>query len=338
LKIYYDHAFPADWITGKINRQVIDLFVSQLPDWMDDTLVMDPGYGKLDTVLSYYPDFDAKHKIAICFNDTYALCLEKADAYLGEGQYNVISQANYQKFWYFGYTIETVMREYKNQEFPLDYEYLFLNYNRKPKLLRVQLIDKLIDNGLNDRGLYTMGVFDDGRKATNTTLMTIPENNNIIHANDAKFHGIPNDITSLGNITVWNKSFINLISETTHNELFLSEKTVKPLVGKRPFIIDGAIGSIRLLNDLGFKTFSNYWDEGYDSAEPSSRQDMIISILVELSKLSDNQIINMYADMKEILDYNHTYFFNEFRIQNSNALNDMAATYIKHYFGDTNEL
>jgi hypothetical protein len=332
MKVYYDHAFPSSWVTGQANQMVIDQFVKQLPDWMDDVLVMDPGFGKVDDVLNHYDNFNAKHKIAVCFNDTYSLCKEKADTYLGEGQYNVISLANYQQFWYFGFCMEMAMRDYKDKDFPLYLQNMFLNYNRKPKFQRVDLVERLKENNLFQRGLVTLGTWDGHAE------IGLDENEDIAHGNDFNDCGIPNDITTLGDPEIWRRSFINLVSETSHSELFLTEKTVKPIVGKRPFIISGARDSLRLLQQWGFKTFSDYWPEHYDAYSYPGRHSKIIDVLNDINKRSDLELMEMYYDMQEILNYNHNHFFGEFRKENLAGLNNMADTYVDYYFGDTHEL
>jgi len=76
---------------------------------------------------------------------------------------------------------------------------------------------------------------------------------------------IPNDIWSLGNIDIWNKSFLNIVVETTQDlvnkNYFLSEKTFKPIIGMRPFLIYGHPRSTAALKEMGFETFDD--DFGY---------------------------------------------------------------------------
>ena len=47
---------------------------------------------------------------------------------------------------------------------------------------------------------------------------------------------------------------------------FFSEKTVRPLVYGQPFITVGSPHLLSALRSLGFKTFSTWWDESYDTA------------------------------------------------------------------------
>ena len=89
---------------------------------------------------------------------------------------------------------------------------------------------------------------------------------------------------------------------------------------------------------MGFKTFDNYWDESYDLCKYPERHDKIIDILNEINNLEDDELIEMYNDMQEILEHNHNHFFGEFRRMNLAGLNNMADTYVNHYFGESHEI
>ena len=47
--------------------------------------------------------------------------------------------------------------------------------------------------------------------------------------------GITNDIHSFGHNANWNNHFLNIVSETTtYTDVFITEKTFKPIIGERP--------------------------------------------------------------------------------------------------------
>ncbi len=50
----------------------------------------------------------------------------------------------------------------------------------------------------------------------------------------------------------------------------VSEKIFKPLAFQHPFIVYGSEGTLRYLQDTGFETFDNLWDESYDSVTSDS--------------------------------------------------------------------
>ena len=64
------------------------------------------------------------------------------------------------------------------------------------------------------------------------------------------------------------QSYIHIVAETFQdydpNRLFFSEKMFKPMRYMQPFILLGEPYSLAKLKDLGYKTFSDYWDESYD--------------------------------------------------------------------------
>ena len=67
-------------------------------------------------------------------------------------------------------------------------------------------------------------------------------------------------------------SYLNIILETHFDVdqsggVFLSEKTFKPIKNCQPFVIVGAPGSIKLLKQMGYKTFDNFIDHSYDDIQ-----------------------------------------------------------------------
>jgi len=50
----------------------------------------------------------------------------------------------------------------------------------------------------------------------------------------------------------------------------VSEKIFKPLAYQHPFIVYGSEGTLRYLQSIGFETFDNLWDEGYDAVTSDS--------------------------------------------------------------------
>lgn len=111
---------------------------------------------------------------------------------------------------------------------------------------------------------------------------------------------------------------VDIVNETFHhrgivannlfkNINFFTEKITKPILAFRPFM---ALGNRFYLRDLrkefGYKTFSEFWDEGYDeshSAQAAFR--IVIDNMKYINSLNKNQLANMLYDMKDILIYNN---------------------------------
>jgi hypothetical protein len=107
-------------------------------------------------------------------------------------------------------------------------------------------------------------------------------------------------------------SCINLVTETSfiNNELFLSEKILKPILGYQPFIVFGPYGYLKQLKTYGFKTFSEFWDEGYDDIEdPRKRIKVLIKLVRDLNQLSIKDMNDLYQKTKDVCIYNRNLFY-----------------------------
>jgi hypothetical protein len=106
----------------------------------------------------------------------------------------------------------------------------------------------------------------------------------------------------------YQSSLVSLITETNfHHTLAatLTEKSFKPLKEKHPFIILGVNGCLQALRDLGFRTFSEFWDESYDTQEnPNTRMHSIARVIEQISMWSDEQILDFKRRVKPILEHN----------------------------------
>jgi hypothetical protein len=106
-------------------------------------------------------------------------------------------------------------------------------------------------------------------------------------------------------------SCIHIVTETSfvNNELFLSEKGLKPVIMYQPFIVFGPVGYLKRLKTYGFKTFSDFWDESYDDIEDyRKRLDVLIKLVNGLNKKSIEELNELYKKTKNICIYNRGIF------------------------------
>jgi hypothetical protein len=98
-------------------------------------------------------------------------------------------------------------------------------------------------------------------------------------------------------------------SHVTGNTFYPTEKTVRPMWLKKPFIIFASKDYLDYLHQLGFKTFqtptSDFWSEDYDGYEGRERYVRILALIDELSKKSKEELQEMYQAMQPILDHNY---------------------------------
>lgn len=103
------------------------------------------------------------------------------------------------------------------------------------------------------------------------------------------------------------KAAFNIVSETVFDFPFpnFSEKTMQPILAKRPFIMIGPYGNLRCLRSRGFKTFDSVIDESYDEIEdPNKRMHAVMSLVSELNKISQTELNHMLHGLKDILLHN----------------------------------
>jgi hypothetical protein len=106
---------------------------------------------------------------------------------------------------------------------------------------------------------------------------------------------------------------IDVVAETwTAGKTFYpTEKTVRPMLLKKPFILMGSKDYLCYLRQLGFKTFNDFWSEDYDGYEELERFARILQLIDELSKKSITELEKMYWDMQDVLDHNYNLLLNQ---------------------------
>jgi hypothetical protein len=106
-------------------------------------------------------------------------------------------------------------------------------------------------------------------------------------------------------------SLINIISETFffNKEIHITEKTFKPIAFMQPFIMMGAVGSLQHVKDMGFKTFSEFWDESYDTIRnDAKRYDKIVKLVEEIAAWSEEKKLEFSYNVKDIVEFNSKHF------------------------------
>ena len=87
---------------------------------------------------------------------------------------------------------------------------------------------------------------------------------------------------------LYNDSYFSVVTETNYYSdtpgRFLSEKVFKPILMLHPFMLVSRPHSMKLLTELGYKTFEPYIDESYDSIEDDSER--LLAIVQEIKRLS----------------------------------------------------
>jgi hypothetical protein len=153
----------------------------------------------------------------------------------------------------------------------------------------------------------TLDVLIEAQFLKNCPIVT-HDNNFVVVDKNIKFNHaqqlLKNDKDSF--IELYNNFFVEIVCETyfTGNTFFPTEKIWRPMLLKTPFIVQGPVNFLKNLKKIGFKTFSNYWDESYDEDAGILAITTIKQNIDRLSLLSSDDIASLYLDMQNILDHN----------------------------------
>jgi len=102
------------------------------------------------------------------------------------------------------------------------------------------------------------------------------------------------------------KFFVEIVNLTffSGTTFYVDEKVWRPVLALTPFMIQGPSNLIKNLRQIGFKTFHQWWDEGYSEDPDGCQVSCIFDNLEQLSKLSIWELQSMYQDMLPTLKYN----------------------------------
>jgi len=104
-------------------------------------------------------------------------------------------------------------------------------------------------------------------------------------------------------VKVYENSWFSIVVKTNPSNFdFLTEKTAKPIMARRIFVVFGSHGILAFLRRQGFQTFDGLIDESYDQ-EPDElkRYDMAWQQIRRLAKCDP---VQMYKQAQSVLDHN----------------------------------
>lgn len=102
------------------------------------------------------------------------------------------------------------------------------------------------------------------------------------------------------------ESFIDIVNETSIEIPFITEKTWKPLLLGRPFIVNGCMGYHHLLKKLGFELYDEIFDYEFDFKNLEYR---IFSIANQVADLKEKDFTQLYKKLLPKIKYNQNVLF-----------------------------
>ena len=209
-----------------------------------------------------------------------------------------------------------------------DHHHLYITYNHLVSTYRahrVDLVSRLYNKNLMDQGLVSFKCpdKDDLARTIEDCQWYTDESLNIFNQEKHKLKTLIVDTDNVNgtlsanvDLTSSRKAFVQIVTETDFykDKLHLTEKVFKPIVSGQPFLLLAGQGNLAYLREYGFKTFGDYWDEGYDNiADPGERVGAVVKIVEDLSDLTHTQQQNMRRDMQHIIEFNFNHLFFDLR-------------------------
>lgn len=179
--------------------------------------------------------------------------------------------------------------------------------NRKPmrsafyELLKDN--DQLENNLINLFEVYKSPFIDEGQSQIDNFFTNIKHTE---YTNTAinDLDGVPTFTSHYISKHIEDATWISLIAETLDDEriFFPTEKTGKPMMCNKPFIVLGSKHFLKNLRKIGFKTFHPIIDESYDEIDDViERTKLAFQSFLELQK-QDQIMVRLH--LKDILDHN----------------------------------
>lgn len=113
---------------------------------------------------------------------------------------------------------------------------------------------------------------------------------------------------------IMENSWISVVGETIDDNdiFFVTEKTAKPLMAGRPFIMLGGLHYLKHLRNLGFKTFAPVIDESYDEVVDYSER--VKSAFHSFQKLSEQDPKETLSKLAPVLEHNRNIMYDKHKL------------------------
>ena len=200
----------------------------------------------------------------------------------------------------------------------------FLCFNRRYNDHRLLLYLKMFKEGLVDHSYYSMDKIQPEATSTfveNCKYLLSKFSNYGLEAEDVlaankilplildnpNFSRYPMEHSVDPVKHLYDTSLVNIVTETYFfsDIIHITEKTYKPIAFMQPFILVGAPGSLKHVQDMGFKTFSAFWDESYDlELDHKLRFEKIMEVIKFIASWTETQRIEFTHSVKSLLEYN----------------------------------
>jgi hypothetical protein len=115
---------------------------------------------------------------------------------------------------------------------------------------------------------------------------------------------------NLNVLELYKDFFVDVVCEShaSGDVFYCSEKTWRPIIARRPFLLMSNRESLRNLRRLGFRTFDQWWDESYDDYGERDRVKRINSLTDFIAGWPIHRLGQVLEEMQPVLEHNRQNF------------------------------
>ncbi len=175
---------------------------------------------------------------------------------------------------------------------------LFVCFNNKPHYHRCMIMDKLFESGLLDKGKVSWCELSDD--VWSCGYLFNHWNEKIIKIDEFKTTEKSNDDRT--DFLLNNESFLFLVTESTTDCEFITEKTFKPILIEQPFLCVASKNQNTILKKYGFKLYDEIFDYSFDVED--SLEKRVDGVIKNIKNLEGKDLNIVYDSLREKILYN----------------------------------
>jgi hypothetical protein len=314
--------FPDDWIYGNYERRMFANIKQQIESkWPNDHNVMInltwAGSKTLEQIDKLSQPVDRLFLVSTV-DEVPRIAKKIVEKVQSRNVYQLGNFDSEHQFNFCAVVCLDHFAEYNTEDLRLqDLKYRWISYNRKPHEHRREFVHALQDNNLLHTGVVTLGRQFPGDNRPELYL-SIGERDEDYRKYGHWYapgtvdtpHEIPHDLFSLHNWHYWQHHFLHIVGCTWRNNddnLFINQIDFKPIIGLRPFIVNGQTRKYAWWRDQGFRTFESWFPTNL--VDPYDLTQELIQTVKYVNSLSLEQLQDIYNEMLPDLLHNRQHWY-----------------------------
>lgn len=172
-------------------------------------------------------------------------------------------------------------------------KYAFITMNKRPRVHRAIMMDMLAKNNLINKGLviWRENCLNYQFKYWNEEILLLDQKDKFVNQEQLPFE--------------YSMAFAQLVTETTEEFFWISEKTSMPLFFNKPFLVAASQYFHKTLKSLGFELYDELFDYSFDEeSDIVKRYDLLAKNFNLYADKTSDELKKLYSSVFEKCQYN----------------------------------